>query len=75
MHLYGKSFTPLTDQLALVEIFVAKMSIPVLAAARMPRCSLMLSPYDCMIEYLNMSSDQANANALSMQSGVLVTWK
>ena len=63
-YLYGRKFTLVTDQQALVSIFDPKTVVPPLSAARMQRWSLILAAYQYEIEYPS-SAEHANADALS----------
>ena len=63
-YLYGRMFTLQTDQKPLMTILGPKTGIPILAAARMQRWTLILSAYQYKIEY-RQSSKNANADAMS----------
>ena len=54
----------LTDHQPLVTILGPKVGVPLLAAARMQRWSLILAAYQYEIEY-RKSAEHANADALS----------
>ena len=68
-YLYGNS-TIITDHLSIVKTLGPKTGIPTLPAARMQRCSLILSAYDYTIEY-RKSADHTNADGLSRLPDVL----
>ena len=63
-YLNGRTFTLLTDHQPLVTILGPKVGVPLLAAARMQRWSLILAAYQYEIEY-RKSAEHANADALS----------
>ena len=50
--LIGRRFTLVTDHKPLVKILGPKQGIPALAAARLQRWALILSAYECNLEYM-----------------------
>ena len=64
MYLFGRKFTLRTDHKPLLKIFAPDSVTPVLAAARLQRCSLLLSSYHYDIEFKS-SAEVASADALS----------
>uniref|UniRef100_A0A8C9TGR2 Gypsy retrotransposon integrase-like protein 1 n=1 Tax=Scleropages formosus TaxID=113540 RepID=A0A8C9TGR2_SCLFO len=63
-YLFGRQFTLVTDHKPLLKILGPKTGIPMLAAARMQRWSLILSAYKYEIQY-KRSEQHGNADALS----------
>ena len=49
--LYGRKFTLVTDHQLLLALLGPKAAIPTMAAAGMQRWAIVLSAYDCQIEY------------------------
>ena len=64
MYLFGCKFTLRTDHKPLLKIFAPDSATPVLAAARLQRCSLLLSSYHYEIKF-KPSGEVASADALS----------
>ena len=64
MYLFGRKFTLRTDHKPLLKIFAPDSATPVLAAARLPCWSLLLSSYHYEIEFKS-SAEVASADALS----------
>ncbi|XP_031347080.1 uncharacterized protein K02A2.6-like [Photinus pyralis] len=62
--LYGRSFTLLTDHKPLISSFGDKKGIPIFAASRLQRWSVILSTYNFKIKFINSESN-GNADALS----------
>ncbi|XP_031338141.1 uncharacterized protein LOC116167045 [Photinus pyralis] len=62
--LYGRSFTLLTDHKPLISIFGDKKGIPIFAASRLQRWSVILFTYNFKIKFINSESN-GNADALS----------
>ena len=63
-YLFGRRFTLLTDHRPLSLLLGPKRGIPVLAASRLQRRAIQLSPYQYDIEY-RASQSHVNADALS----------
>lgn len=63
-YLYGRRFTLITDHKPLTTILGPKKGIPSLAAACLQRWAILLSAYDCDIQY-KPTTDQGNADGLS----------
>lgn len=62
-YLFGRFFTLLCDNKALVHIFGSKKGIPLYAAGRLQRWSIILSNYNYEIKYI--ASEKNHADALS----------
>ena len=62
--LYDRKFILVTDHKPLLSMFGPNTATPVLAANRLARWSLMLSQYNCTIEY-RPTKQHGNADALS----------
>ena len=62
--LYGRRITLLTDYQPLTLLFGSKKAIPAVAASRIQRWAIQLSPYQCYMKY-HKSKQNANADALS----------
>ena len=62
--LYGQHFTIITDHKLLTFIFSPKKGIPTLAAARLQRCSILLSACHYNIQYC-FTSQHSNADMFS----------
>ena len=60
----GRKFTLITNHQPLLAILGLKAAIPTLAAARMQRWAIVLSGYDCCIEY-RRSEQHINCDAIS----------
>lgn len=63
-YLYGRKFTLVTDHQPLTSIFGPKKGVPAVAAARLQRWALLLSAYNCDIEF-RPTAAHGNADALS----------
>ena len=63
-YLYGCKFTLITNHMPLLAILGAKKGIPLLAAARLQRWSILLSAYSYDIQFKSTSA-HANADSLS----------
>ena len=61
---YGQKFILVTDHKPLLALFGPSKATPALAANRLARWALMLSPYNYIIEY-RRTSEHGNADALS----------
>ena len=66
-YLYGRPFTPLTDNKALTIIFASSKSVPPLAVVCLKRWALLPSSYDCRIVF-RPTKAHANADGLSRLS-------
>ena len=63
-YLYARNFTIITDHEPLLSILGPKKNIPTLAATRMQRWALLLSAYQCNLEYRSTTAHR-NADGLS----------
>ena len=63
-YLYGRKFTLITDHRPLLSILGPKSGVPLLAAARLQRWSLILSTYRYELEF-QRTTEHGNADALS----------
>ena len=66
--LCGRNFTLITNHQPLLAILGPKAAIPTLAAARMHRWAIVLSGYDCCLEY-RRSEQHINCDANSKIAG------
>lgn len=60
-YIYGRHFTLRTDHKPLVSIFGPKQGIPLMAASRLQRWSVLLSAYNYDIEYINTNNNGADS--------------
>jgi len=63
-YLYGQRFTLITDHKPLLSIMGPKKGVPSLTAAHLQHWALILTAYDCQIEFKTTSA-HANADGLS----------